>query len=603
MITAIGNDEQLIKLAQAACWIRSALQTSPYCDEIAYSTFDILPLRSPGTGVFIMINTSRIPERNAICWLPLFTGAVIARGSPIPSRGSELGLEISVELLSAILGTKLIITYGGGIVLKGFSSLLYPSKREENCAQWHLLTSGETEERISCRELDNCSDRLLMNDFDMSCIHSVRSFVGWCTRAEVMLGIPEANYDHIEYSGASKLSSGAKVSGATVGIQQIGLGQLDFALGKKDGKFHMKRQGSYRRIINAAEKMPIVLYDTFEKRAWLVSAAAVLLHIVHHRYSKQKSSHGEKMLQPPSANPQDLKESVRKALLDNKSSKMFENEKETLQDTITDLWHIFDALIDQNVEKDNEDGISVSMNFRKRLRGWEYMAVVDDHSPFHRKEVKLQGTCNNWPELAREIDALVLFASEFKDIIKPIQNQSNICDSWSRMPKKKDYLGTTVSTIERLYEVAGCKSSREYLTSSKLRWDKGLSLITEPCSNTSARQCDCNRLQSITSSSRGVIKPGNVPLEGALIFGQRNSSVVQQLARLRRKPPSPYSQSSLPIQIDETSIDDSDSDESSQLSGDGTLLAATSTTSATSVATSAFSGALEGPQEQQSAMV
>ena len=439
-----------------------------------------------------------------------------------------------------------------------------------------------------------------MDNLNMSCIHSTRSFVGWCARAEVMLGIPEANYDHIEYSGASKPSNGAKISGTTFGFQQIGIGQVDFALGRKDGKVHMKREGSYRRLINAAEKMPVVLYDTFEKRAWLVPAAPVLLHIAHHRYSREKSSHGEKMLQPPSANPQDWKESVRNALLCNESSKLFKNEKATFGDMVTELWQIFDALIDQDVGKYNESGIPVSMNFHKKLRGWEYMTLVDDDSPFHRKEVQLQGTCENWPDLVGEIDALVLFANGFEDVIKPAQDQSNICQLWRRMPKEKDYLGMCASTVERLYEVAGCKLSREYLTSSKLRWDKGLSITTEPCPNLSAYQCDCNRLQSITSSSR-VIMPGRVPPEGALIFGQRNSLTVPRFAHPQREVHSLYSQSNTSIQIDEASIDDSD--ESSELSGDGTLLATTSMTSTTSVATSPFSGALEDLNEQQSAAV
>ena len=138
LITAIGNDEQLSKLAQATCWIRSALQASPFGDEMAYSTSSISIFdfgSSPGTWAFINTGTSKVPERDATCWLPLFSGAVIARGFPIPSRGSELGLEISIELLSAILGAKHTITYGGGIVVKGFSSLIYPSKCQENRVQ------------------------------------------------------------------------------------------------------------------------------------------------------------------------------------------------------------------------------------------------------------------------------------------------------------------------------------------------------------------------------------------------------------------------------------------------------------------------------------
>jgi len=60
--------------------------------------------------------------------------------------------------------------------------------------------------------------------------------------------------------------------------------QLNFPLGTKDGKYRYWGFGRYEDIISSAEKTPIVLYDTGEKRAWLVPASSVMLHIAQHRH-------------------------------------------------------------------------------------------------------------------------------------------------------------------------------------------------------------------------------------------------------------------------------------------------------------------------------
>jgi len=59
--------------------------------------------------------------------------------------------------------------------------------------------------------------------------------------------------------------------------------QANFTLGPKDGKCHFHGSGPYKRTVSAAEKAPVVLYDTVEKRAWLVPASSAMLHIAHRR--------------------------------------------------------------------------------------------------------------------------------------------------------------------------------------------------------------------------------------------------------------------------------------------------------------------------------
>lgn len=66
--------------------------------------------------------------------------------------------------------------------------------------------------------------------------------------------------------------------GGAVGLQYFGAAQANFTFGLKDGKCHFHRSGSLKRFVPAAEKAPMVLYDTMEKRAWLVPASGVMIH-------------------------------------------------------------------------------------------------------------------------------------------------------------------------------------------------------------------------------------------------------------------------------------------------------------------------------------
>jgi hypothetical protein len=88
-------------------------------------------------------------ERNPLhltemaCWLPLFHGAVIATGFPIPDRADEMGLEIPITLLAGISGVCHAVEYEGGVVMKGFSHMFVPVRKRNDRVQWHAISSQD----------------------------------------------------------------------------------------------------------------------------------------------------------------------------------------------------------------------------------------------------------------------------------------------------------------------------------------------------------------------------------------------------------------------------------------------------------------------------
>jgi hypothetical protein len=517
----------LVELAQQIAWIGSALSTSPFDGQLAYAK-PLLTKTTESKHFEISFRHTRLHDTEKACWLPLFHGAVIATGFPIPERVDEIGLEISIELLAGIAGIRHIVEYEGGLVMKGFSHMFVPVRKNDNRVQWHAISSEDTQNRLTYRDaLSRCEARASTQEVSFDDLQRCRAIVGWCSVAHTALGGDSVNYENIDYSGATDASSDSAIrcAGGSLGFQQIGTAALDFKFGVKEGKCHFQRSGSYRRIVSAAEKTPVVLYDTGEQRAWLVSASEVMLHMIQHRHWLEPFEVlGKPIKMDTNITPNS---SAKNVLLRNEQHIVSDSDQDgcTFRDVILNIWSLLEFLIDQNVAKDrNSSGTQLRATLQEYLDGYEFKAVVEERSPFRQKQTPLSKTNGGWPLLVRDIDALVLLANGFEDIIKPAKEDNiSLCRAWQRVPKGHDYLATSCKMLKDLYDVAGCRLNRKYLTSTHLRWHQGDSLLFEACNN--SKNCRCDRLQQIyPKSAFGTIRPPEYIMDhGAAIFGHSGS--------------------------------------------------------------------------------
>ncbi|KAF2741748.1 hypothetical protein M011DRAFT_514110 [Sporormia fimetaria CBS 119925] len=449
VLRARGTYEELIvELAQQIAWIGSALITSPFGDQLAYARPLIRGTSSP-SRFEMTFERKPLHATETASWLPLFCGAVIASGFPIPNRSDEVGLEIPLELLAGIAGVRHAFEYNGGVVMKGFSHMFVPVRKEADRVQWHAIIS--------------------------------------------------------------------------------------------------QRNGPYQRIVSAAEKTPVVLYDTGERRAWLVPATDVLLHMAQHRHRLEPFEVNGKRIELETNVP--VGHPAKKVLLAIQSLPLSKDEY-TFKHLILDMWSLLEFLIDQNVSSVRKSSwASIKGSRRDFVNGFKFKAVVEERSPFREKQTPLKTTSGGWPLLVCDIDALVLLADGFEDIIVPDDNlNSGLCRSWQRLPKGNDYLATSTKMLKELYDVAGCRLNRNYLTSTQLQWHQGDSILFESCKY--KRVCECNRLQQILPKSVvGTIRRPELILDqGAVIFGHPGYMMRDVFSRARtEEPASIYSQPNAPL--------------------------------------------------------
>jgi hypothetical protein len=209
---------------------------------------------------------------------------------------------------------------------------------------------------------------------------------------------------------------------------------------------------------------------------------------------------------------------------------------------------------------------------RKNLHGWEFMDIADEVSPLRLKETLIKKTCGGWVDLATDINAIVLFASGFEDIIKPAEwSLKGLCHMWRAVPKEKDYLTVGATTINKLFEQSGSRLTRKHLTSTHLQWHRGRVLFEKCHSSDSSFRCTCERLQQILPDSGltfgNVVPSGKLEEGGAVIFGQATHRLpLPAVTQLPSNTRAFYSQENCPLNL-QTSFAESQESSSPSESG------------------------------------
>jgi hypothetical protein len=518
----------IVEIAQLFAWIGSALSNSPVGTDMAYGVPSIVRTpyvegREAEVRFAITFEHEPLHTTEVSCWLSLFSGMTLVSGFPIPSRGEEMGLEISLELLAAIAGVSHLTKFDGGLVMKGFCNMIFPVQKTGKRVQWHAITSQDSETYLSYQDgLSRCKSRLSIDEVGFDDLKSIRTFLGWCSVYTSRLGSKAADYDNIDYSGEEEASTSVHLNGAQLGFQQWATATANFSIGAKQTKHYIGRDGPFSNILSPAERTPVLLYDTKEQRGYLISATDVMLHIVQHRHRLEPFEvNNERVLLetciPTGSTAKDVLKRNSNVFLSDDGSYKFKH-------AIHNIWSILEDLRAKTVTKNQDaQGVALDGLFSEHLQGYEYKAIVQERGDYTLMEKKLSRSHGGWPQLVQDINALVLLADGFGDLILPSDEyKSQLCNLWQRVPSGCDHLATTCNVLTDLFDVAGSRASREHLTTTHLQWHQGESQLFELCEYTNA--CKCNRLQQIVSKSETVVRPniGDVKT-GAVIFGNRNS--------------------------------------------------------------------------------
>lgn len=205
---------------------------------------------------------------------------------------------------------------------------------------------------------------------------------------------------------------------------------------------------------------------------------------------------------------------------------------------------------------------------------------------------KLRKSNGGWAALIRDINALVLFANGFGDLILPgLEEKTKMCSKWHALTSGLDYLATGTQMLTELFNRAGSRLDHQYLTSTGLRWHQE-NILYGGCRD--KHDCRCDRLQRIVSkySCGSITIPGALQESGAVIFGRsqwgnpfsRPCNETPQFSGLYSQPNSTMVQSDLEVANSDERLSESLSHNQSQTAiGSSVGSSSTGTTAMTEI--------------------
>ena len=519
-------------------WLCAALRNSTV-QEPSFSKVSIQQDTSAVIPKFNMcvLNLQSMSQRLAACWRPLFRRSVVAYEFPISARKDEIGLEIPLDVMLYLSGVDTAVNSDGKFILMGFSTALVPlSSFAEQSIQWHLITSSH-ENGISLRDVQSTGarsvkefpERGFSREEFLDAFGKKRHFLGWCKNVKITLGThPKygGKYTNSTYTRASESRLTFTFTSVTATAGSSGLGYGGATLG--GGWTVSKNRYSpftdvnqrFESILSISKKLPSIMYDPFERRAWLVPTLSVILHMIHVRCIDCPS----KIYLPYAIPSWDGGAAAYDAIISNRHIKIGPQDPKNpyvLQDIVTELWHSLKNLRSKAAARR-------IWELTTTLFGYEFMDVANSSTPFRLKKVQIQNS-GGWTDLTHEVE-IVLFCSGFGEVITPQIVEPNVCNFWPSVPKGENFLCATIKCLKYLSDRMGGGPNCEVLVSNK-KWQCP-DLLFEACGCNG--QAKCIRLQRIIESRPWTIlkPPSYLNDSGAAIFGEKHSQSTSQVHAL-----------------------------------------------------------------------
>ncbi|KAI1409805.1 hypothetical protein F5Y13DRAFT_203200 [Hypoxylon sp. FL1857] len=556
-VKALGIPEFVVEIGEQLAWLGAALRASPLDVGVVHCTPFVSHTGSPHDGISdvvctIMFNMERCKARqqqNGQCWHHLFANPVIVRGYPILRRDkTEKGLEMPLNMLTALTRARYVDTFNSKVFIKGFSTMLVPTKKSDDLLTWHLLYNKHPDERISYLDCD-----LEHADIQVATLEKYRHILGWCSDAVSNIGTTRANYN-INKSRLPNAHAGYALEKAEVSGGQFVTGTAVFSLGNKEKPVHISRFGYLTKLQWISSKH-FVFWDEDEKRGWLANGASTLLHILRASLEHSKRKFQSAWLLDPGALSDTIGTSQSSSPLEilidarNRDLELYIDKTEVydeesrhgrknhivsrrqtrhyrLEDRIEHIYNILEKLIDHQTDAERRTGLQINVRPRRQLEGWDFKDLVTDGDPFFARVAHLQTIGKGWVDFARAIHAVTLFGRGFGNLIQPQPAKATVapCPHWSLLPSGKYYLAACVSDLQEIMENVGDPDSNPRRLCDNIIWHMKQATFDQcPCAKSKAHKhhdpvqalFPLKFIQSLKKKPQVELKN-----QGAVIFGQ-----------------------------------------------------------------------------------
>lgn len=531
-----GSKRQTVQVAQQLAWMMGVFQTRKDrdSDKTMYSHFQI---DNQDTDRFSLspLPLKEASESNASCWPSLLHGGVISHGFPIPQRGSEVGVEMSLDAIIPLAGIQYPVHIQDVTIMKGWSTLLYPVKASVDFGsiQWHLVACDVPDDPRILQALSSVAYVANWKDVGLDSIRMSRSFIGFCDSANIHLGTkmfePQRSED---VSGALIETSRAfwqkkvTVNMGTAGMGAFGFGAAGEIGFTKTTVARMAERENFDKVLDLSRGTAVIMYDVATSLAWLVPEISVVLHMTRSWFLERKDlARNEIEKLPSAAIAEDGGSAAMNAIRKHQSLDLERTGGTStwkFMDIVKDSVRLLRACRDTKDRSQSSSSVSylLSRVQSPRLYGWDMADMIDGRDNTSRKEISVHKNSNDrWvTSIANHPDVLLLFCRNIAAPIRPAQPEQT-CRKWNPMPSGENYLVASVQSLKDLARHCNGGDKGRKLT-DKCYWSRPSgSNPWGPCDYESRK--GCNRLQQIVDQNPN--RPVKLHDGGAIVFG-RNAS-------------------------------------------------------------------------------
>ena len=541
-----GPPGLVIETVQQISWLTAAIR--PPKDRRMSTSQNLLERITARHYNLHLFPLQAIEDDKKICWLPLFMGASLVSGYPVPSRGEEIGVELPFDLMVSLAEPMYPSKADGGIYFQGFSRAMYPTSRSKDgeSLQWHLISSTTRRQKLEFR-LPSTKDWIQIET--PAQLARARTFLGVYREGAIHLGTTGSRELHrqIAFSGASEetpkpmLGAPTSFTAGTSGMGIFGMtATASIIYGKSLCHAANDVDHDFLDIVDICKERPVILYDTADdsERGWMVPLLCVILHLMHTWAARKQNS----QICIPCVDPTWNGKLTASTLLMHEDDTDILTRPTRLMGTLSGLDGEIESIarvsaqskklkslvkhfwkcITQRVEEDlkaSAEQPRIDFDLSK-LYGWDYMDLVVE-KPYHRLQVPFEG---NWGPFTR--DVLVLFGKGFGEVIRPSEGV-RVCPMWNPVPPNRQYLVAMVDCLRWLAWTRGgtYDAMRTTRVTDKHQWIWDDTRIFEDCpfwsQNDAVKQRECAKTpQSLSSwsTSRPPDVTSTPPQSAVVVF-------------------------------------------------------------------------------------
>lgn len=543
-----GTRDQVIEVTQQFAWVACVFRP-PIERCLGFSTLHQIRKETLEQDTLLVIELSSLtaedPEApldgfKSDCWQPLFRNSVIAYGFPVPARGEEFGLDIAFEVMTSLAGIKNTIALGNGTLLIGPTAAIYAVDSTSDSVQWHRVERRDDD--FSDMNLATIPERFRL----------MRTFLGFCRAAEVVIGTALFNYADAAASNAryekdvfvwkdnaftvtGTLVSQLGLPGHTPASLNLALaGTLQLTRGLQANRDTNSGGGLDSRLITAKD-ISVIVYDCERKTGWLVPEASVALWLAHAFIRRRLSAvqPGEVMrIQELCRNLHASEQgdggpAAFSVMLRNKEARLWSEDGEKyakFKDVIEYIFGCFDTRRNALAVANKQ----LKLKERKNLCGWEVSDIVEEMGTIemgsYRREVStpIYKASPTWWRLGKDPKLLVLFSAGLPDLVRPAA-RSHVCELWQRVPPHLNLLTASNACLIRLAKNYGFKDRGMFKLSNDMGWNQPSDRFYD-CGHQG-----CNPIQTLSGISKLVTCFNWMETDagtGAVTFGNPNDYVV-----------------------------------------------------------------------------